>query len=369
MKRHIVFISSTKTDLEKEREALIKSVIKLDHMPASMEYFPASNTKSWSYIQRVIDDSDYYVLILGARYGSIDKETGLSFTEREYRYARNKKIPTIAFLHADPDGLPSRHHDDKERLKAFYEYVKDESQCEFWNSLGELLSVSATSLVKLINDNPRTGWVKANSFYLAAGAHPASHFVQSNILPLLSRPYRESVEARVNYSETDDINTLRVEDEVSYKCRAIMGSIDRKIIWSFVPNEQVMESISIRIKRPTGEEKVLLHKEQFEDCHTEDGFRFAHEISDEWNVDNLLVVIVAQYVIQINHFVSWEMPTLTNNFALTMTYPLQLKLFHMPYLTNKDSNFTERPGFFSYKLYTWILPNEGLAWQFYRDAV
>jgi len=85
MKRFSIFVSSTKTDLEPEREAVIKAIIELGHMPASMEYFPASNRESWSYIEKVIDDCDYYVLIVAAKYGSIDEETGLSFTEREYR--------------------------------------------------------------------------------------------------------------------------------------------------------------------------------------------------------------------------------------------------------------------------------------------
>ena len=34
----------------------------------------------------MIDECDYYVVILAGRYGSVDAD-GISFTEKEYRYA------------------------------------------------------------------------------------------------------------------------------------------------------------------------------------------------------------------------------------------------------------------------------------------
>ncbi len=279
MKRYIVFVSSTKTDLEKEREALIKSVIELEHMPASMEYFPASNKKSWSHIQRVIEECDYYVLILAGKYGSIDPETGLSFTEREFRYARDIGVPTIAFLHSNPNLLPHSHHDDDEKLLAFYEYVKSETLSKFWSNPGELASMTTTSLVKLIEDNPRPGWVKAKGLQLNDNTHPVSGFIEANILPLISLPYRESVEAHVEYSETNDPMLLQVVDEVSYKCRSIGGSINKSIIWSFLPREyHKMNSISIKIKKTTGEGKTILSRDDFSDADPEEGFKFEHEI-------------------------------------------------------------------------------------------
>ncbi|MDA8418251.1 MAG: DUF4062 domain-containing protein [Desulfobacteraceae bacterium] len=371
MKRYIVFVSSTETDLKKERRDLIRTVIELEHMPASMEYFPASNNKSWSHIQRVIAECDYYVLILAGMYGSIDPETGLSFTEREFRYAREIGVPTIAFLHATPDSLPYIHHDDDAKLQAFYKYVKDETLCKFWSNSGELASKATTSLVKLISDNPRSGWVKANGILLGDKTHPVSRFLESNILPLLSQPYRENVEAHVAYSETGDPESLRVVDEVSYKCRSVGGSIDKAITWSFEAGEyQEMRSISIKIKKPTtGEEEVILHKEDFKDVEPEAGFSFRHEVSNDLNVDNLLVTIKADYIITFNHFVSWEMPKLTNGFALTITYTGHLNIFHMPYLISyKDNKITRWNGFFSCKFFTCVLPNEGLGWQFFKEG-
>ena len=54
----------------------------------------------FKYIKRIINDSDYYMLIIGGRYGSMD-EDGVSWTEKEYDYAVSKGIHVIAFDHED----------------------------------------------------------------------------------------------------------------------------------------------------------------------------------------------------------------------------------------------------------------------------
>lgn len=92
------FVSSTYEDLGDERQACATAILKANHIPAGMEYFhPTSEMKG--YIENWIIDSDIVFLILGGRYGSIDPETGLSFTEWEYRVAKeNKKEVIILFL-------------------------------------------------------------------------------------------------------------------------------------------------------------------------------------------------------------------------------------------------------------------------------
>ena len=82
-KRYQVFVSSTFTDLKEEREAVFNSLMKINCIPAGMETFPAFDEQQLEYIKRVIDDSDYYILIIGGRYGSVTDD-GLSFTEKEY---------------------------------------------------------------------------------------------------------------------------------------------------------------------------------------------------------------------------------------------------------------------------------------------
>ena len=86
MKKFQVFISSTFRDLSDERQDAIRSVLDLGHIPSGMEISPAADVEQFDYIKKVIDECDYYVLIIGARYGSVDS-AGVSFTEKEYAYA------------------------------------------------------------------------------------------------------------------------------------------------------------------------------------------------------------------------------------------------------------------------------------------
>lgn len=69
-KKYQVFVSSTYADLEEERRSVIQTVIGMDCIPAGMELFPATDEEQFEFIKRVIDDCDYYLLIIGGRYGS-----------------------------------------------------------------------------------------------------------------------------------------------------------------------------------------------------------------------------------------------------------------------------------------------------------
>ena len=80
--RYQVFISSTYDDLKIERERVTWQVLKLRHIPVGMETFPAAPDRGWETIRRFIDTSDYYVIVLAGRYGSIDPES------RRYRPVR-----------------------------------------------------------------------------------------------------------------------------------------------------------------------------------------------------------------------------------------------------------------------------------------
>src|SRR5688572_21788241 len=95
-KKYQVFVSSTYQDLQEERRQVIHALLELDCIPSGMELFPAADEDQWSLIKGVIDDCDYYVVILGGRYGSLGPE-GLSYTEMEYRYAIEKGKPVAAF--------------------------------------------------------------------------------------------------------------------------------------------------------------------------------------------------------------------------------------------------------------------------------
>lgn len=163
-KRYQVFVSSTFSDLEEERQEVMQALLELDCMPAGMELFPATSSDQWSLIKKVIDDSDYYIVILAGRYGSIGPD-GLSYTEMEYRYAIETGKPVIGFIHKDKTKLPSGRcessQDGKDKLNSFEELVKTKL-CRFWESPADLGSQVSRSLIRLIKEYPAVGWVRGN---------------------------------------------------------------------------------------------------------------------------------------------------------------------------------------------------------------
>jgi Domain of unknown function (DUF4062) len=163
-KRFQVFVSSTYQDLQEERQEVMHALLELDCIPSGMELFPAANESQWSLIRKVIDDCDYYVLVIGGRYGSIGPE-GTSYTEMEYRYALSIDKPTIAFIHKSPGLIPANKSEDstdgKAKLSAFRELVQ-QKLCKSWSSPADLGSVVSRSLIQLMKTSPAVGWVRAN---------------------------------------------------------------------------------------------------------------------------------------------------------------------------------------------------------------
>jgi hypothetical protein len=132
-----VFLSSTFSDLEEERREISNTLAKAGFLVAGMELFPASDEEQMSYIKRIIDRSDYYVVIIGGRYGSLASD-GQGYTEKEYEYAVSKRIPVLAFLHASPRSLPrSKTEEDQHKealLNGFIARLKGNRLVQFWRS-------------------------------------------------------------------------------------------------------------------------------------------------------------------------------------------------------------------------------------------
>lgn len=164
-KRYQVFVSSTFRDLIEERQAVLKAVLELDHMPAGMELFPACDDSAWGLIKDVIDLSDYYVLIIGGRYGSLD-EAGIGFTEKEYDYATSRGRPVLPLLHKNPNNLPREKTETDEdtwaKLKAFRAKVEKRHTCVYWSSSEELKARVIVGLTATVKRHPAIGWVRAD---------------------------------------------------------------------------------------------------------------------------------------------------------------------------------------------------------------
>jgi len=163
-KRHQVFVSSTYEDLQKERQAVIQSLLEFDCIPVGMEFFPAADEAAWEVIKRVIEDCDYYVVIVAGRYGSLSPE-GISYTQKEYEYAVEKGVPVIAFLHGAPGKIAAEktegNEESKKKLEQFRRLCK-QRLCKYWQTPDELGGAVVKSLNQLKKTQPRIGWVRTD---------------------------------------------------------------------------------------------------------------------------------------------------------------------------------------------------------------
>ncbi|MBW8825494.1 MAG: DUF4062 domain-containing protein [Acidobacteria bacterium] len=165
-RRFQVFVSSTYLDLLAERQAVIHALLSCDAFPAGMELFPAADDDAWTLIQRVIDDSDYYLLVVGGKYGSVDPVDDVSYTEKEYDHAVARGKPVLAFLHGDPGQIPAklteRSEDMQAKLDAFRKKVEGSKHVKYWTSADGLAGQVALSFNRFAKQYPAVGWIRAD---------------------------------------------------------------------------------------------------------------------------------------------------------------------------------------------------------------
>lgn len=237
-KRYQVFVSSTYQDLTDERAAVIQAILNLDHLPAGMEMFPAANADQMTLIRRVIDESDYYVVVVAGRYGSVDAE-GISYTEQEYDYAVQTGKPILGFVHGDPDrievGKTDQNDAARKKLAEFRKKVESRMVRHF-TSPAELGGHVTTSLVRAIKDDPGIGWVRGDHAMTAETQRELSTLRER--LALAERELMVAQVALADDARTDVRSLLQGSDEVRIPLRlttldhildADMPTIDRDV--------------------------------------------------------------------------------------------------------------------------------------------
>lgn len=166
LKKYQIFVSSTYTDLIEERQSAVEAILKAGHIPAGMELFTSSNKSQWEIIKRWIDESDIYMLILGGRYGSIEPESGKSYTHLEYEYALQINKPLFAIVMKDEviEELKARNteRDNPEKLQEFRKIVTSRL-CAFFADEKDIKLAIHESLNDIIRENPLIGWVRGTA--------------------------------------------------------------------------------------------------------------------------------------------------------------------------------------------------------------
>ncbi|MBR4829716.1 MAG: DUF4062 domain-containing protein [Muribaculaceae bacterium] len=216
-KRYQIFVSSTFADLEEERGKVMETILRFDCFPAGMEMFPAMDEEIFEYIKRIIDDSDYYLLIIGGRYGSVD-HNGVSWTEKEFDYAVEKGIPVLAFDHHDFTKLPASKTDlddsKRKKLLAFKKRVATGRLIKKWYSADDLVLAVAKALPRVLEQQPRTGWVRANTK------------LSNNSRDIINRLQKRIKDLEISQKEGQDRERLDQEDHETIQL--VEGKTDKR---------------------------------------------------------------------------------------------------------------------------------------------
>ncbi|ADW72217.1 hypothetical protein Rahaq_0590 [Rahnella aceris] len=161
-----VFVSSTFIDLKDERQAAVSAILKLGHIPAGMELFTANDKSQWETIEKWIDESDVYMLILGGRYGSIDHVTGISYTEKEFNYAIKKKKPLFSIVineqalkyKIQKQGTEVTELEYPKELKTFRAKVH-KKMISFYDDVKDIQLAIMASLPQIADRDDVSGWI------------------------------------------------------------------------------------------------------------------------------------------------------------------------------------------------------------------
>lgn len=164
-----VFVSSTYEDMKSERQAAVSAILESGHIPAGMELFTAGDESQMTVIKRWIEESDVFLLVLGARYGSIEKMTKKSYIHLEYEYAASLSKPHFSLV-LDPNceddrvrrlGLSSIERNEPEKFRQFRKQVSSKL-VKFWTTEMDIKLAIFQKMAEYDRDQSLAGWVPSS---------------------------------------------------------------------------------------------------------------------------------------------------------------------------------------------------------------
>lgn len=222
-KRYQVFISSTYEDLKEERRAVQDTLISMGDFPVQMESFPATDEEQLEYIKPLIEACDYYILIIGGRYGSLLAD-GKSYTEKEFLHAVETGVPVIVLVHSNPEELPRNKTEETseghEKLKTFTALASDGRIRKSWDTTDGLKLCVREAVDHAKKTKKRTGWVKGDTIASTAALQELEALRKENKkLEIFKHPAFET-------SSLPELPDLQDTVEVQIHTHANIGGYD-----------------------------------------------------------------------------------------------------------------------------------------------
>lgn len=259
-KRYQIFISSTYKDLIDERQKVIKAILKLYQFPIGMEMFHADDVEQWEQIKKTIDMSDYYILILGRYCGTMIERENISYTEKEYNYARSRNIPILSFVIADNAKKESYGIETTRQQNAYKKFKKKvlKLPCEFWHTSDELAFQVASALSVKTKENNRPGWVQYNFFSEIADGHNTDFLAGDyNVYYYSGLNSKEGrlIRSRLIINATGRVsffnNVKKDPKEAEYKYQGYCAN-EQSVVYIYLKNDHSQEHLVISLAKSMG---------------------------------------------------------------------------------------------------------------------
>lgn len=255
-RKYQVFVSSTFTDLHEARQELMVALLGQGLIPTGMELHPGEGNKRWSVIQRIINECDYYLILLGGRYGTLSP-IGLSHVHREFVHATTKNKPAIALLHDQPDQLPEEQRETQSsgqaKFRDFRQLLQDQASCYYWSSPADLGEVVKRAIPEFIAQNPVPGWAREGQV-TDLGARREVQELQQRIEEL------EQEKAELAAGASSGRQALAGDDDpvtLEYSCNAyVKGNCKAVPAESTLTWRQVFAAVAPQMLEPASENAI-----------------------------------------------------------------------------------------------------------------
>ena len=122
-----IFVSSTYEDLKAYRDEVERSITYMNQTIKGMEFFGSTPERPLDKCLQTVRECKLYIGIIGMRYGSVEEDSGKSFTELEYDEAVKNRIPVLIYILDENHPIASRFVDKgegAEKLEAFKSRLK-----------------------------------------------------------------------------------------------------------------------------------------------------------------------------------------------------------------------------------------------------
>lgn len=171
LRKYSVFISSVYTEFIDERREVINAILQNGDLPICMEMFNSRAGRSTDILRRYIADCDYFVLLIGDKYGDIEPQNQVSYTEYEYNIAIELGLKPIVFL--------KQSINRTEETKSFVERIQKNNigLWKNWSTVSDLITSVITSLKEAEKNDPRDGWVRGGIYVESCSSEQYTDFV------------------------------------------------------------------------------------------------------------------------------------------------------------------------------------------------